>query len=59
MTEYIIEVDGSISNVRVISGLCQEIKDELIKIVAEMPPHEPAIRNGKKVSSTQILMVIF
>lgn len=44
-----IEIDGSISNIRVLNGLCESITNELIRIVKMMPMWEPGTQDGKAV----------
>ncbi|MEX1192418.1 MAG: energy transducer TonB [Brumimicrobium sp.] len=57
--EFIVEVDGSISNVRVIRGLSPEIDNEAIRVVKSLPRFTPAQINGKNGRSTKRIAVNF
>jgi TonB family protein len=47
--EFVIEEDGSISNVKVISGISPELDEEAIRVVSMMPKWKPGKNRGKPV----------
>ncbi len=47
ITYFIIEKDGSISNIQVLRGLTKETNDEAVKVIQSMPKWIPSIANGK------------
>ena len=46
---FVIEADGSITEVKVLSGLNQSITEELNRVIALMPAWIPGEQDGKKV----------
>jgi hypothetical protein len=49
ITQFVVDKDGSIKDIDVVIGLCQEFKDLNMKIMANMPQWEPGIQHGEKV----------
>ena len=49
MVSFVIEADGSLAEVKVLSGLCQSITEELERVVSLMPDWIPGEQDGKKV----------
>jgi TonB family protein len=56
---FIIETDGSISNVKIDKGIVTELNNEAIRIVKSMPRWKPAYNNGKAVISSYVIPVNF
>ncbi|MEX2485426.1 MAG: energy transducer TonB [Brumimicrobium sp.] len=56
---FIVDVDGFISNVRVIQGLSPEIDNEAIRVVKSLPRLTPAQINGRNCRSTKRIAVNF
>lgn len=56
---FIIEKDGSISNVEVLRGVHPEADKEAVKVIKSMPKWQPAYDQGKAVRSREILPVSF
>ncbi len=48
---FVVEKDGSLSNIRIIRGLSEKINNAAIEVVQKMPKWKPAINNGKPVRS--------
>jgi protein TonB len=59
MTSFIIERDGSVSNIRVISGIGGGCDEEAIRVIRQMPRWEPARRNGKVVRIILKMPILF
>lgn len=57
--DFIVEQDGSISNVKVVKGVCQELDREAKQLVRRMPKWEPAIYKGKVCASRLRLPIVF
>lgn len=56
---FTIEKDGTIQNFEIINGLCQEIKEECIRIANKMPPMTPTKINGSSIRSTLTINLPF
>jgi TonB family protein len=59
IVQFEIDIDGSINNVTVLRGLCQSIKDEALRMIANMPPWNPGYQNGKPVKVLYTLPLKF
>lgn len=59
VVKFVVETDGSISNVSVIRGLNQQANDEVVRAVKAMPRWTPGYRKGKPVRVRYSLPVIF
>ena len=53
--KFIVNEDGSLSNIRVVEGL--EIKNEIEKLLRQMPKWEPGRKNGKPVKVWFVLPI--
>lgn len=59
LTQFTVEKDGSISNIRVMRGLCQSIKTECERVVRAMPKWNPGMQDGKPVRVWFTLPIAF
>ena len=50
VVEFIIDVDGTPTNFKVLNGVDEEFDDELITVLEQMPPWQPATLNDKPVA---------
>jgi len=50
ITQFVIKKDGSIEDVIVLRGLCDEIKDECIRVTEMLQNWNPGEKNGKAVN---------
>lgn len=50
MIEFIIDVDGVPTNIKVLNGVNEEFDDELITVLEQMPTWQPAYLNDKPVA---------
>ncbi len=50
IVQFIVEKDGSISNIQAIEGP-EMLWDAAVKVIKESPNWKPAVQNGKKVKS--------
>ena len=48
---FVVEKDGSVSNIRIIKGLTDRLNVAAMKVVEKMPKWKPALNNGKLVRS--------
>jgi len=46
---FIIEKDGSVSNVKVLRGIGSGCDEEAVRVVSSMPKWKPGIQNGEAV----------
>ena len=56
---FVVEKDGSISNVNVLRGVCEELDAEAVKVVKAMPKWTPGMNNGKAVRVQYTLPIVF
>ena len=56
---FVVERDGSISNLKIIKGIGAGCNEEAIRVIRLMPLWEPAKHNGKAVASLYSLPVRF
>jgi TonB family protein len=59
IAQFTIDKDGSVVDVKVIRGICQSIKDEVIRVITNMPTWNPGYQNGKPVRVLYTLPVKF
>lgn len=59
--QFIVNVDGSISNVRIMRGVtdCPECDKEAMRVIKSMPKWNPGKLNGKPVDSYYNLPIVF
>ncbi|MGB0932999.1 MAG: energy transducer TonB [Lishizhenia sp.] len=57
--EYVVETDGSISNVKVLRGVSESLDREAKRVVRSMPNWNPAKDKGKVVRCKMVLPVKF
>ena len=56
---FVVEKDGSISDIKILKGVDQYIDQESIKVIKAMPKWKPGKQMGKKVRVRQILPLKF
>ncbi len=56
---FIVEMDGSISNIKVKQGVNESCDNEVIRLFKQFDTWKPAIKDGKKVRSEVIIPVGF
>jgi len=54
---FTIDASGAPGSIQIIQSLTDEIDHEIIRLVSEMPEWQPAVMNGKAVSSTCTLPI--
>ncbi len=59
IVEFVIEKDGSVSNVRITKGIDDQLDDEVVRVVSASPKWKPGVLNGKKVRVKYSVPVIF
>jgi murein L,D-transpeptidase YafK len=50
VVEFIVDADGTPTNFKVIHGVNQDFNDELITVLEQMPPWQPALLNERPVA---------
>ena len=56
---FVVDKEGSISDLKVIKGISAECDQEAIRVVKMMPPWKPGKQNGKPVKSRFVLPIKF
>ncbi len=59
IVSFVVELDGSISNVEVVRGLSPEANREAVRVIRSMPRWKPGKNNGKAVRSRFRLPIVF
>lgn len=59
IVSFVVERDGSLSNVKVIRSVEEHLDKEAIRIVKSMPKWIPARQNGKVVRCKYTVPVVF
>jgi len=49
LIRFVIDKDGSMQDIKVLTGLCKEIKEECLRVVQQLPDWEPGKQDGKAV----------
>ena len=56
---FVIEEDGSVSNVRNLRGVDSELDAEAMRVVESMPKWKPGMQRGQAVRVSYILPIVF
>ena len=56
---FIVEPDGSISNVRVLRGIYEHYDEEAVRVVKSMPKWNPGMHHGKPVRVSYTIPIVF
>lgn len=59
LVEFIVEKDGSVSNVKAVRGDDYDLEDEAVRVVAASPKWKPATLGGEKVRVKYVIPVEF
>lgn len=59
ITNFIIEKDGSISDVRITRGVDTSLDEEAIRVVKSMPHWNPGVHNGEMVRVRYTLPIVY
>ncbi len=57
--KFIVNEDGTISDAQIAKGIGGGCDEEALRVVSEMPPWKPGRQNGKSVSVTFTLPIVF
>lgn len=49
LLNFVVEKDGSVSNIRVVESVNEEMDNEAIRVVKKMPKWSPGLQDGEKV----------
>ena len=56
---FVVEKDGSVSNIKVLRGVCKSIDEEASRVVRAMPKWKPGMKDGKPVRVSFQLPITF
>lgn len=59
LVRFVIDKDGTVTDIKVLRGLCKEIKEECIKLVSNMPKWIPGYYKGEPVKVKYTLPIKF
>lgn len=54
---FVVDTDGSLSNIEIVKGFDQQLEKQIIKLLEEAPAWEPAIQQGRKVRTRMQLPI--
>ena len=57
--QFVVETDGSISNIQILRGICSVCDQEAYRVVKSMPKWKPGEKDGKKVRVQYVLPINF
>lgn len=57
--QFVIEKDGSLTNIKIVRSPHQDLSEEAIRVLADMPKWKPGIQRGKPVRAKYSLPVYF
>ena len=55
---FVVEIDGSVSNVKVVKGLTRRMNKAAIDMMSKMPKWKPALNNGRFVRSRYTIPIL-
>lgn len=56
---FVVEPDGSVSNVEVRRSLCQSCDEEAVRVVKSLPKFKPGMQNGEVVRVSYVVPIFF
>ena len=56
---FTVTVDGSVSDLRIIKGLCETCDRNSLEVFSKMPKWLPATENGKPIKSEMVIPIYF
>ena len=59
ITQFVVEADGSIGEVKVVKGIHKNLDEEAVRIVKSLPNFEPGLHNGQPVAVWYTLPISF
>ncbi len=59
MAVFVIEIDGSVSNIEITKGINKYCDEEAMRVIKSMPPWEPGKRSGRPVRVMVRMPLIF
>lgn len=59
MLEFVVDKDGSLQDIKVLNGVCKDIKNETLRVLASMPKWRPGYKDGKAVRVKYSLPISF
>lgn len=57
--QFVINCDGSITNIEIVKGVCHPLDKEAIRIIKKMPKWKPGTVNGKPVRVRYTIPIMF
>jgi protein TonB len=58
--KFVVEKDGSVSNVAILKGVDPELDAEAIKVIKSLPPFDkPGIKSGQAVAVNYMIPITF
>ncbi len=56
---FIVEPDGSLTNVKVLQGICEPYDEEAVRVVKSMPNWKPGMQSGKPVRVSYTIPIVW
>jgi len=57
--EFVVEKDGSLSNVKALKGIGYGCDEEVVRVVKSLPSWKPGEKDGKIVRTTFVIPIVF
>jgi hypothetical protein len=59
VAKFVVDKDGSITDIELLKGLCQSISDEVKRVIKTLPKWNPGLQSGKPVKVLYTLPIKF
>ena len=59
LIQFAIDIDGSIIDIKVLNGVADDLKQEVMRVVQSMPKWVPGLRNGKPIKMFRTTFITF
>lgn len=59
IAQFVVDENGDVTDIEIIRGICQDMKEECLKIVQSLPSWEPGMQAGKPVKVKYTLPIKF
>lgn len=59
IAQFVVQKDGTVTDIDIVRGLCQDFKNECERVLHQLPPWEAGVQDGKKVKVLYTLPIRF
>jgi protein TonB len=59
LASFVVEKNGTLTDVKVVKGMSEELNKEIVRVIKIMPPWIPGMQSGRRVRVEQHLTIKF